>query len=102
MKLTKEEVLRRVTQSLVVEDKPIEWSFDLLRFPFGFKRVSTEVALFGYLFGKSEEDLSYSPKDEIISNVLKWAEENGFACCYNGNYTLRDTFTFYGLIKPTI
>lgn len=100
LNVSKEELLRRTTNSLLYENKPIEWPFDMLRFAFGFKRVDGKEYLITKLFRPSatEEDMSYLPKQEIIQNVIDWAKENGFACCYNGNYSMNDSFTFYKLI----
>lgn len=94
MNITKEQLLSRVTSSLLA-DTPVECSFHLLRFAFGFTRISTEVALFGHILGKTEENLSWAPKHKIIQNVIDWANENGVSCYYTGHVSpLRDTFIF--------
>lgn len=100
LNISKEALLAQVTSNLLV-DRPVECSFDLLRFAFGFKRVDGMDYMITKLFRPSttEESMSYLSKQEIIQNVLDWAKENGFACCYNGNYSMNDSFTFYKLIS---
>jgi hypothetical protein len=101
MNITKDELLQRVRHSLLFEKKPIECPYDLLRFPFGFKRVSGEAFMFAQLIRPSitEESMSYAPKRQIIQNVLDWAKENGFVCFYNGDTSMADPFTFRGLLN---
>ncbi|SRR6266536_3611048 len=98
--ITKDQLLKYVEDSLLF-DKPVECSFELLRFPFGFRRVSGEEYLITKLLRPSvtEEIMSYLPKDEIVKNIIDWSKENGFACCYNGDYSMNDSFTFYKLIE---
>lgn len=97
--ITKDQLLKYVNDSLLF-DKPVECSFELLRFAFGFKRISGEEFMITKLFRPSvtEESMSYLHKDEIVDNVLDWAKENGFACWYNGKYSINDSFTFHKLI----
>jgi hypothetical protein len=97
MNITKDELLQRVRHSLLFEKKPIECPYDLLRFPFGFKRVSGEAFLIAKLLRPSvtEEGMSYLPKNEIVKSVMDWAEVNGFACSYDDYSLGRDCFTFY-------
>lgn len=99
LNISKEVLLTQVTQNLLV-NRPVECSFDLLRFAFGFRRVPGEEFMIAKLLRPSvtEESMSYLPKQEIIKNIIDWAKENGFACCYNGNYSMSDSFTFYKLI----
>lgn len=101
MKLTtKERLLSHVMGSLF-RNTPVECSLEFLMLPFGFKRVSGEEYLIKKLLRPSatEESMPYLPKDEIIKNVISWAGENGIACCYNGNYSMNDSFTFYKFIQ---
>lgn len=75
LNISKDALLAQVTQNLLV-DRPVECSFDLLRFAFGFRRVPGEEFMLAKLFRPSvtEESMSYLPKHEIIQNILDWAK----------------------------
>lgn len=97
MSITKDELLCRVNHSLLF-DQPIECSFDMLRFAFGFKRVSGVDFMLAKLLKPSvtEEQMSYLPNHEICSNILSWSKENGFACYIN---EMAGSVTWYKLVK---
>lgn len=74
-------------------NRPIVYPFELLRFAFGFKRMSGLAVTFKMaLTGKSETEAQILPNDnDIRNNIENWAKQKRYFCEYNPNI---DSYTF--------
>lgn len=95
--ITKEDLLRRVKDSLLYDKKPIAASYDMLKFAFGFVRKSGEEIMFTQLLfpSRTEEQICMLPRYKVIENINNWRREHGFIGYFD---EFKDTYFFTGIM----
>jgi hypothetical protein len=95
--ITKEDLLRRVLDSLLYDNKPIAAPYDMLEFSFGFVRKSGEEIMYTQLMfpGRTEMQICMSPRYKIIENINNWCKEYGFIGHFD---EFKDMYFFTGIL----
>lgn len=79
----KQEIRGMITNAYVAR-KTIKFTLDDLRYAFGFKRMNGEEILLRQLFSnKTEEQLQYIPKHQLIENIETWCKEQNIQYYYD-------------------
>lgn len=94
--ITKDDLLKRVKDSLYYDKKPISASYDMLAFAFGFVRKSGEDIMLTQLLhpSKTEKEICTLPKQQTIENINNWCAEHGFIGYFD---QFKDTYFFIGI-----
>lgn len=99
--ITKDQLLNYLNNHFAHSSKPMSCTLELLRHPFGFKRVDGVEFMLTKLLKPSitEEIMSYQTDAEIIRRAQEWGKENGFVCYFDDR--LR-SFLFEAISPSTI
>lgn len=91
MSLTITEIEKQIAIG-VKEDYRVCYTMDQLKFTFGFKRLDGMTASYKMVTtGKTEEQVSMLPLNEIRTNIENWAREKGYRFEYS---IVTDSYTF--------
>jgi hypothetical protein len=98
-RISKEQLLKFVNDSLIWQKKPCSVTYDMIEWAFGFvRKEGLEIALTQLMFpSRTEKDICMEPQYKIIQNVQDWCKDHGFLGYFDHK---SDTFLFTGL-DPT-
>jgi hypothetical protein len=95
--ITKEDLLKRVKDSLLYDKKPVAATYKILEFAFGFVRKSGGEIMYTQLLfpSRTEEMICMLPRYKVIENINSWCRENGFIGHFD---EFKDTYYFTGIL----
>jgi len=95
--ISKDDLLKRIKDSLCYDKRTLAAPFDALEFAFGFERKSgLEISLTQLIFpSRTEEIICTLPRHKTIENINNWYKENGIVGHFD---EFKDMYLFTGFL----